>query len=84
MKKMVMALCASFLVNLINPAYETALSLRELLTAHNLSSPSETIADSRIHQFYVSDTPEKFKAFGNSIDLPFYIEKVEQINIESF
>ena len=71
-------------VNLINPAYETALSLRELLTAHNLSSPSETIADSRIHQFYVSDTPEKFKAFGNSIDLPFYIEKVEQINIESF
>ena len=71
-------------VNLVNPAYETALSLRELLTAHNLSSPSETIADSRIHQFYVSDTPEKFKAFGNSIDLPFYIEKVEQINIESF
>ena len=71
-------------VNLINPAYETALSLRELLTAHNLSSPSETIADSRMHQFYVSDTPEKFKAFGNSIDLPFYIEKVEQINIESF
>ncbi len=71
-------------VNLINPAYETALSLRELLCTHNLASPLQTIVDSHMHQFYVSDTPEKFMAFGNSIDLPFYIEKVEQINIESF
>lgn len=71
-------------VNLINPAYETALSLRELLSTHNLSSPSESIADSHMHSFYVSDAPEKFKAFGNSIDLPFYIEHVEQIAIESY
>lgn len=71
-------------VNLINPAYETALSLRELLCATNQISPSETVVDSKMHQFYVSDTPEKFKAFGNSIDLPFYIHEVEQINIESF
>lgn len=71
-------------VNLVNPAYETALSLRELLCANNLTSPLETIVESKMHYFYVSDTPEKFKAFGNSIELPFYIEKVEQINIESF
>ena len=71
-------------VNLINPAYETALSLRELLAAHNLSSPSESIADSHMHSFYVSDAPEKFKGFGNAIDLPFYIEDVEQIAIEAY
>ena len=71
-------------VNLVNPAYETALNLRELLSANNLMSPLETIADSKMHKFYVSDTPEKFQAFGNSINLPFYIEKVEQINIEAF
>lgn len=71
-------------VNLVNPAYETALSLRELLTRHNLNSPLETIADSQMHKFYVSDAPEKFKVFGNSIDLPFFIDKVEQINIEAY
>lgn len=71
-------------VNLINPAYETALCLKELLIANNLISPSETIADSQMHQFYVSDMPEKFKAFGNSIDLPFFINHVEQINIETY
>lgn len=71
-------------VNLINPAYETALSLRDLLIENTLVSPLETIVDSSMHKFYVSDTPEKFKSFGNSIELPFYIDKVEQINIESF
>lgn len=61
-------------VNLINPAYETAVSLQELLLANSLISPSDTIAEKQMHHFYVSDAPEKFKGFGNSIDLPFYIE----------
>lgn len=71
-------------VNLVNPAYETALSLRELLAQNGLLSPRKTIAESRMHRFFVSDAPEKFKVFGNSIDLPFFIDTVEQIDIEAY
>lgn len=71
-------------VNLVNPAYETALSLRDLLAQNGLLSPRKTIAESRMHRFFVSDAPEKFKVFGNSIDLPFFIDTVEQIDIEAY
>lgn len=66
-------------VKLVNPAYETALALGELLREKNLCA-SEGKAD---YRFYVSDAEEKFKAFANSI-MPIYTDIIEQINIEEY
>jgi len=68
-------------VKLINPAYQTAISLKDLLDKEMLLS-RRTATGGR-HEFYVSDTAEKFKKFANSI-LPFAIGSIEKINIEEY
>lgn len=70
-------------VNLVNPAYETALSLKMLLEDKNLRSENDLISNSAMYEFYLSDEPRKFVEFANSV-LPFDIENVKQINIEEF
>ena len=66
-------------VALVNPAYETAISLRDVLTKANIIS---TKAEAK-HKFYVSDGAEKFKAFANTI-LPCEVEETKDINIEQY
>ncbi len=68
-------------VNLVNPAYETARSLKELLEANQLDYEGEDQLRQIRHQFFVSDAADKFKAFANSI-LPCEIEKAQLIHIE--
>lgn len=70
-------------VTLVNPAYETAISLRNLLNEHNLAAGNEHRYTGGMYEFYVSDTADKFKNFANSI-LPFHIENITQINIEEY
>lgn len=70
-------------VTLVNPAYETAVSLGELLNKNNLSAGNEYSYSGEMYDFYVSDAAEKFKIFANSI-LPFRIENISQINIEEY
>lgn len=70
-------------VTLVNPAYETAVSLREMLQAHGLAAGNEHRYAGDMYDFYVSDTAEKFKSFANSI-LPFHIETISLINIEEY
>lgn len=86
-------------VNLVNPAYETAIELRKLLEEQGLlreeSSNAETAegipaADSDASQkdigkyrFYVSDAPEKFTGFAASV-LKMEIPMAEKVNIEAF
>ena len=70
-------------VTLVNPAYETAVSLRALLMEKNLAAGNEHRYEGNMYDFYVSDTADKFKQFANSI-LPFHIEDIEQINIEEY
>ncbi len=67
-------------VNLVNPAYETAISLNELLIQNGIKADENAQAK---YEFYVSDAEEKFKAFANSI-MPFYTEQISQINIEEY
>jgi glutamate racemase len=67
-------------VNLVNPAYETAVSLGKLLEEKGICAEAEHQSE---YSFYVSDAEEKFKAFANSI-MPFHIELIEQINIEEY
>ncbi|MGO5053772.1 glutamate racemase [Lachnospiraceae bacterium LCP25S3_G4] len=72
-------------INLVNPAYETAMDLKHLLEQKELLNESleqcQTTHGS--YSFYVSDTAEKFKNFANSI-LPYDIETTRQINIEEY
>ena len=68
-------------VTLVNPAYETAQSLKALLGEQNLANDGQGAADSRQYQFYVSDSPEKFKKFDNTI-LPCEIEEAQLVHIE--
>lgn len=68
-------------VNLVNPAYETARGLRELLEEQDLSNDGGWQGDGPQYQFFVSDAAEKFKNFANSI-LPCEIEEAQLIHIE--
>src|SRR5574344_311090 len=70
-------------VTLVNPAYETAVSLRALLKSKNIAAGNEYRYEGNMYDFYVSDTADKFKCFANSI-LPFHIDNITQINIEEY
>ena len=70
-------------VNLENPAYETAIELKNLLERDNLANKCDVDSPSSMYRFYVSDAEEKFKLFANSI-LPFDITMTKQINIENY
>lgn len=68
-------------VNLVNPAYETALGLKALLQEQDLVNDGMGPEEGLKYQFYVSDAAEKFKNFANSI-LPCEIEEAQLIHIE--
>lgn len=65
-------------VNLVNPALETAKSLKELLKEQGILNEAGTPE----HHFYVSDGAEKFRQFANSI-LPCEVVETKDVNIES-
>ena len=67
-------------ITLVNPAYETAMCLKELLEEQGLRSTQKKQAAADL---YVSDLPERFKAFANSI-LPLDIDRVKTVNIEQY
>lgn len=52
-------------VKLVNPAYETACSLKQLLEEREIASI--TPPDAKAHKFYVSDAAEKFRHFAENI-----------------
>ena len=70
-------------VTLVNPAYETARELKELLAERDLlNDKAPGLGDNR-YQFYVSDGAEKFKRFANSI-IKYGILSAKTINIEEY
>lgn len=86
-------------VTLVNPAYETAVELRQLLAEKGLrreagpQGEGEAV-DARVqkagaarkpaeYQFYVSDLAAQFQEFANSI-LPYDVAGTEQIDIEEY
>jgi len=68
---------------LVNPAYETARELKELLAGKNLLNDVSPQLGENQYQFYVSDGAEKFKRFANSI-IKYGILSAKTINIEEF
>ena len=71
-------------VTLVNPAYETARTLQELLTERGLLADHHpALGELTQYQFYVSDMAEKFRRFANSI-IPYGILSAKVINIEKY
>ncbi|MCI6004812.1 MAG: glutamate racemase [Blautia sp.] len=69
-------------VRLVNPAYESALELKRLLTEEDLLSTGKE-QEEFPYRFYVSDLADKFKSFANSI-LPYDVEMTQKIDIENY
>ena len=67
-------------VQIVNPAYETAMDLKAILNKNNTANTSESPGT---YEFYVSDAAEKFTKFANSI-LPYDIATTQCINIEEY
>lgn len=67
-------------ITLVNPAYETAQSLKHMLSELKLENKSEQAGK---HSFYASDSTDRFKKFADSI-LPCTVEYAKQIAIEEY
>lgn len=70
-------------VNLVNPAYETAIELKRLLGEMGLLNDGKDNFKDPVHEFFVSDAAEKFRNFANSI-LPYMIDTTKVIQIEEY
>lgn len=70
-------------VTLVNPAYETARELKELLEQKGLLNQEPPKLGANQYLFYVSDGAEKFKRFANSI-IKYGILSAKTINIEEY
>lgn len=69
-------------VNLVNPAYETAIRLRELLQERDLANPGHE-EEEFPYRFFVSDMAERFTDFASTI-LPFDVKTTKKVNIEEY
>jgi len=70
-------------VTLVNPAYETARELKELLASRGLESEHRPGLGTELYRFFVSDAADKFQRFANSI-LTYGILSAKVINIDEF
>lgn len=70
-------------VRLVNPAYETARELKEMLTRMDLLDEEPLGLGSNRYQFYVSDKADKFVHFANSI-IKYGILSAKTVNIEEY
>ena len=70
-------------VTLVNPAYETAHALKDMLEKKGLLNPNEPKLGEEMHRFYVSDGADRFKVFANSI-IKYGILSAKTINIEEY
>jgi glutamate racemase len=67
-------------IKLVNPAFETAKALKQMLTESDIQNSSNPAVE---YQFFVSDNPVKFKKVGeNFLQRP--INHVEKIDIEKY
>lgn len=69
-------------IQIVNPAYETAMDLKQLLRELDLENDSSERSGSQ-YQFYVSDAAEKFRQFANTV-MPFDVPETNVVNIEEY
>lgn len=69
-------------IQIVNPAYETAMDLRKLLIEKDMGNDGTATAASR-YEFFVSDAAEKFRKFANTV-MPFDVPETNVVNIEEY
>lgn len=69
-------------VQIVNPAYETAMDLKKILEEQDMKNDGSTEPHSR-YEFFVSDAAEKFRDFANTV-MPFDISETNVVNIEEY
>ncbi len=69
-------------IQIVNPAYETAMELKQLLKREGIANLGMEEPYSK-YEFYVSDAAEKFREFANSV-MPFDVPKTNIVNIEEY
>lgn len=67
-------------VQIVNPAYETAMELKTMLEEKKMAHP---LGGEASYEFYVSDAAEKFTKFANSI-LTYDVASTKLVNIEEY
>lgn len=70
-------------ITLVNPAYETAIELKQLLEKKGITNNNHNTDSNEPYRFFVSDTALKFKNFANSI-LSCDIDTIKKIQIEEY
>ena len=70
-------------VVLVNPAYETAIELKQLLEERGIERDGAEPLQGEKYQFFVSDLAEKFTSFATSI-LPNEVKETRKIDIENY
>ena len=70
-------------VTLVNPAYETAVTLKNLLSGMDLLNTEVPTQGEQQHKFFVSDKAERFLEFANSI-IEHGIPNPQTIQIEEY
>lgn len=69
-------------IQIVNPAYETAMDLKRLLEAQGMANDGKSGLHSN-YSFYVSDAAEKFRRFANTV-MPFDVPTTNVVNIEEY
>lgn len=69
-------------IQIVNPAYETAMDLKRLLEKEEMAN-DETTEHHSEYSFYVSDAAEKFRKFANTV-MPFDVPTTNVVNIEEY
>ena len=69
-------------IQIVNPAYETAMDLKRLLEEEERAN-DETTEHHSEYSFYVSDAAEKFRKFANTV-MPFDVPTTNVVNIEEY
>ena len=69
-------------IQIVNPAYETAMDLKKLLKQQGIENDGAT-GECRHYEFYVSDAAEKFRRFANTV-MPFDVPTTNVVNIEEY
>lgn len=67
-------------ITLVNPAYETAKSLKQLLTEQNLLNTS---GEEVHHEYCASDMTDQFVTFADRV-LPVRVDQIRVVNIEKY
>ena len=69
-------------IQIVNPAYETAMDLKRLLEEEEMAN-DETTEHHSEYSFYVCDAAEKIRMFANTV-MPFDVPTTNVVNIEEY